>query len=547
MRNKRAAISAAFLIIITGILIIGALSQHRCIGQSYQELYVNGQYVGATADPLDPSHVFLEAKKEVCRQHEGEYLLWEPVLESKEGHAFLTPLLSGGELRERLVEKLGSDCALEGEPLSYTVSVGNYRASFRTQEEAVEFLNRAKKEADPEGLFRTEILPNADHESNCLSAVLMSTKETEETEETAETEEPKETETEGTSFVTAARSGVIPVFLNPLTRPETADYVSSGASGQIFALLTDAIAHPTKNRYETGLVDADFLVPVYLYSDFVPADQLADLDTAVAEVTKEEETNKLYTVKGGDTMSGIAERYGLSLDYLLKLNEFTDQNQTIHIDQELIVAVPEPELKLRTTEGILYEEDFTANPIIIPNNDWYNTKEELISEGTTGHREVNAFITYENGVESNRSIAHTTVLKESVPEVIERGTIVPPTYIKPIHGGRFSSGFGRRWGRMHKGVDWACPTGTVVFASSDGVVEYAGWGNGYGNTILLSHPDGRKTRVGHLSKILVHDGQSVKQGETIGLSGSTGRSTGPHVHFEIYINGTQVNPLDYIK
>ena len=86
-----------------------------------------------------------------------------------------------------------------------------------------------------------------------------------------------------------------------------------------------------------------------------------------------------------------------------------------------------------------------------------------------------------------------------------------------------------------------------MFASSDGVVEYAGWGNGYGNTILLSHPDGRKTRVGHLSKILVQEGQSVKQGETIGLSGSTGRSTGPHVHFEIYINGTQVNPLDYIK
>ena len=100
---------------------------------------------------------------------------------------------------------------------------------------------------------------------------------------------------------------------------------------------------------------------------------------------------------------------------------------------------------------------------------------------------------------------------------------------------------------MHKGVDWACPTGTIVFASSDGVVEYAGWGNGYGNTILISHPDGRKTRVGHLSKILVSEGQSVTQGQTIGLSGSTGRSTGPHVHFEIYINGIQVNPLDYIS
>ena len=546
MGKKRAAISAAFLIVILVLLIIGALAQHRCFWQTYQEVYLNGAFVGATADPVDLRHMFVEAKKEVCREHDGEYLLWKPEYESKTGHTFLTPLLSGGELQERLVDKLRSDYALEGVPLSYTVSVGNYRASFRTQEEAVLFLDRAKKEADPDGLFRTEILTNADHESNCLSAVLMSTKEPEDADE-PEDSDGMETADVEVSFVTAARAGVIPAFLNPLTRPETADYVSGGASQKMIALLQDAIAHPEKNRYETGLVDASFLVPVYLYSDYVTEDQLADMDTAVAEVTKEEETNKLYTVKGGDTMSGIAERYGLSLDYLLKLNEFEDQNQTIHIDQELIVAVPEPELKLRTVDGILYEEDFTANPIIIPNNDWYNTKEELISEGTTGHREVNAFVTYENGVESNRSIAHTTVLRESVPEVIERGTIVPPTYIKPIHGGRFSSGFGRRWGRMHKGVDWACPTGTVVFASSDGVVEYAGWGNGYGNTILISHPDGRKTRVGHLSKILVHDGQSVKQGETIGLSGSTGRSTGPHVHFEIYINGTQVNPLDYIK
>lgn len=545
MEKKRAAIRAAFLVILLGILLIGAMAQHRCFGQTYREWYINGQYVGATADPMDPSQAFLEAKKEVCREHATEYLLWEPSYECKEGHRFLTTLLSRAQLQEHLVSALQEVYASEGNALSYTVSVGNYRASFRTREEAVEFLNRAKSGADPEGLFQTGILPCPDHESNCVSAVLKSTKEVEGTKEPEETEIPQEKEE--VPMVTAARSGVIPAFLNPLTRPVYADCVNGGATARITDLLQDAIAHPAKNRYETGLVDASFLVPVFLYSDYVPAEGLADMDTAVAEVTKEEETNKLYTVKGGDTMSGIAQRYGIPLDYLLKLNEFTDQNQTIHIDQELIVAVPEPELKLRTTEGILYEEDFTANPIIIPNNDWYNTKEELISEGTTGHREVNAFITYDNGVESSRSIAHTTVLQESVPEVIERGTIVPPTYIKPINGGRFTSGFGRRWGRMHKGVDWACPTGTVVFASSDGVVEYAGWGNGYGNTILISHPDGRKTRVGHLSKILVHDGQSVKQGETIGLSGSTGRSTGPHVHFEIYINGTQVNPLDYIK
>ena len=156
-------------------------------------------------------------------------------------------------------------------------------------------------------------------------------------------------------------------------------------------------------------------------------------------------------------------------------------------------------------------------------------------------------VTTENGIETERSMIHQTILTESTPAVIERGTKIPPTYIKPLIGGRVSSGFGRRWGRMHKGIDWACPTGTKVFASSNGVVVSAGYVSGYGNCVLISHPDGRMTRYAHNSKLLVKAGQSVSQGEVIALSGSTGRSTGPHVHFEILMNGSQVNPVNYLN
>ena len=157
------------------------------------------------------------------------------------------------------------------------------------------------------------------------------------------------------------------------------------------------------------------------------------------------------------------------------------------------------------------------------------------------------FVTYKDGVETGRSMAYQTILAQSEPAVIEQGTQIPPTYVKPLSGGRFTSGFGKRWGRMHKGVDWACPTGTTVYASSDGVVEYADWSNGYGYNVIIDHPDGRKTRYCHLSKTLVTAGTSVSQGDPIALSGSTGHSTGPHVHFEIFIGGTQVDPLQYIN
>ena len=97
-------------------------------------------------------------------------------------------------------------------------------------------------------------------------------------------------------------------------------------------------------------------------------------------------------------------------------------------------------------------------------------------------------------------------------------------------------------------MDYACSIGTTVFASSAGTVVQAGYNSGgYGNNVVISHPDGRMTRYAHNSKILVHVGQHVEQGEPIALSGNTGRSTGPHLHFEIYINGSPVNPLKYIQ
>ena len=100
---------------------------------------------------------------------------------------------------------------------------------------------------------------------------------------------------------------------------------------------------------------------------------------------------------------------------------------------------------------------------------------------------------------------------------------------------------------MHKGIDWACGTGTPVFASSAGVVEKAQYSPSYGYVVYIDHPDGRQTRYAHNSKLACKAGQTVKQGQVIAYSGSTGNSTGPHVHFEILIGGVQVNPLKYLQ
>jgi murein DD-endopeptidase MepM/ murein hydrolase activator NlpD len=117
--------------------------------------------------------------------------------------------------------------------------------------------------------------------------------------------------------------------------------------------------------------------------------------------------------------------------------------------------------------------------------------------------------------------------------------------IWPVHG-PVTSGFGWRWGRMHEGIDIAVPTGTPVAAAASGTVITAGWLGGYGNLVVIDHGNGLATAYGHNSSVTVGVGQSVAQGQVIAYSGSTGHSTGPHVHFEVRVNGSPVDPLGYL-
>jgi murein DD-endopeptidase MepM/ murein hydrolase activator NlpD len=117
--------------------------------------------------------------------------------------------------------------------------------------------------------------------------------------------------------------------------------------------------------------------------------------------------------------------------------------------------------------------------------------------------------------------------------------------IWPVHG-PVTSGFGWRWGRMHEGIDIAVPTGTPVAAAASGTVITAGWLGGYGNLVVIDHGNGLATAYGHNSSVTVGVGQSVAQGQVIAYSGSTGHSSGPHVHFEVRVNGSPVDPLGYL-
>ena len=112
--------------------------------------------------------------------------------------------------------------------------------------------------------------------------------------------------------------------------------------------------------------------------------------------------------------------------------------------------------------------------------------------------------------------------------------------------GRITSRFGRRWGRLHKGIDIANSKGTPIYAADSGTVTFAGRQGGYGRMVKISHGGGLTTLYAHMSSIKVKSGQKVSKGQVIGYMGSTGNSTGPHLHFEVRVNDNPKNPLKYL-
>lgn len=519
-------------LIICGIffLFLGGniLLQKVAVGQNYFVVTVNNKIIGQVNGNVDVEEAVHSCRRNMAAQTEG-YLMQKMEYEVTIENSPFVHLMSQQELEAEMEMQL----ALEQNALvaAYTVQAGDNLISFATLEEVTEFLNRIKQEQDTQGEFTVAFETADDHESGSMVAQITKKQDTQSAEE-----EP---------IVILAKHSAETVTSAPVMYAQ--DVCVAGVNAQIAAQLTDTAESRAGNNYQTGIMEMAFSEDVKIFTNQVALEELTTIDAAVEEVTKEKEMNKIYEIQPGDCLSVIAQENDTSVDSIVALNGFADDNVAICAGDEIIISVPQPDIALRVSEAVVYEEDYEANPTIVPNDSWYTSDEVVLQEGTTGHREVNAVVTYENGIETGRTVIHQTIMTVSTPAVIERGTQIPPTYIKPLAGGRLSSPFGRRWGKMHKGVDWACPTGTTVYASCQGVVVSAGYVSGYGNCVLLSHPDGRMTRYAHNSKLLVKAGQSVSQGEPIALSGSTGHSTGPHVHFEILINGSQVNPLEYMN
>lgn len=297
---------------------------------------------------------------------------------------------------------------------------------------------------------------------------------------------------------------------------------------------------------DDGVKYVGFADTIQVMETYVNASQIKDKDTAYTEMTTKNAEASIYVVEPGDALSIIAEKNNISVDEIKELNPQIESDDDIYYDDRLNITVPKAALQILVEKQETYKESYNEDVVYQDDDSMFIGETEVVQEGTPGSHVVTDLVTYKDDVESERENLKETVEVAAVAEVVKRGTKSKPTYMYPVTNWNLTSNFGYRWGRLHAGADVGVPIGTTVRASRAGQVITAGWVGGYGNCVIIDHGDGVTTRYGHLSEVTVSVGQYVDQGQQVALSGNTGRSTGPHLHFEIRINGEAVDPLPYL-
>jgi murein DD-endopeptidase MepM/ murein hydrolase activator NlpD len=288
--------------------------------------------------------------------------------------------------------------------------------------------------------------------------------------------------------------------------------------------------------------------------------RIDEVNTKIGNIQKKEEIleylltgsveKRIHIIESGETFNQIAKDYGLEPSELQASNPDVDPDK-LQIGQELVLNQVCPVLTVQTKEITTYVAKIDYDIEYEETSTLYKGEQTVKSRGVAGERKVVAEIVRNNGIEVSRNELSSEIISEPKAQVVLKGTKDPPPlvgtgkFIYPTRG-RLSSRFGYRWGRMHNGIDIAAPAGTKIRAADGGVVTFAGWDGALGYCVRIDHGGNRTTVYGHCSKLFVKKGDKVYQDQHIANVGNTGRSTGPHLHFEIRINGVPKNPLNYL-
>ncbi|MGM0715385.1 peptidoglycan DD-metalloendopeptidase family protein [Brevibacillus parabrevis] len=278
-----------------------------------------------------------------------------------------------------------------------------------------------------------------------------------------------------------------------------------------------------------------------------PASEILSTDELIQVFSNGLMTPTIHTVSEGDCLGCIANKYGVKLSDILDSNPGLNENSLLQIGQQINVTVSKPLLTVEVTEEVVKNERIPFNLVTRTTDKLPRGETRVIQPGAEGTKRVTYQIIKENGKTVERKVIQEETVTKPNTKIVERGTkVVSATgnMTWPANG-VLTSRYGQRWGRLHKGLDIA-GSGSIR-ATESGKVVLAGWYGDYGKAVIIDHGNGVQTLYGHMKSLRVSEGEQVSKGTSIGIMGSTGDSTGIHVHFEVRKGGQVQNPMNYLK
>lgn len=256
-----------------------------------------------------------------------------------------------------------------------------------------------------------------------------------------------------------------------------------------------------------------------------------------------------YTVVEGDTLSEIAEKFKISREVIYERNPWIVDDM-IKVGDKLDLTQIHPTVNVRTEETVVENEEIAYDTKVVTDDKMRAGEKETIQAGKTGLKKMKFHLVKINGQVITEELVSEEVVKEPVEEIVKKGTLVikgegSGKFAWPIYSPKITSAYGKRWGKLHKGLDMI--GNKTIMAADHGVIETASSHKDYGNYIIINHKNGYKTVYMHMSKLSVKKGDVVQKGDKIGVMGNTGQSFGTHLHFEVHKNGTPVNPMQFLK
>jgi len=263
----------------------------------------------------------------------------------------------------------------------------------------------------------------------------------------------------------------------------------------------------------------------------------------------------VHTVQRGESLWSIARANRMTTAELRRANPDLHDPDRLQVGQSISLVVADPYLNVATTEKVTTRQTIPYPVRTVKDDNLWPWQRVTRQPGEPGLKLVVMEVTRKNGIPTGQRVLSEQVLKEPVTQVVAQGSRLVSgggtgQLLWPL-AGQITSGYGwratGRYREFHAGLDIAAPAGTPILAADSGVVVFSGWNGGYGLTLVIEHGGGRSTLYGHNSTNLVKVGERVDKGQVIARVGSTGRSTGPHLHFEVRVNGEPVNPTRYYR